>query len=64
MFGMRIDKLRMHEAVEKLPAWIAADDGRCRYVVTPNVDHTVMYEERADLKIREQGSEQRPTSPR
>jgi N-acetylglucosaminyldiphosphoundecaprenol N-acetyl-beta-D-mannosaminyltransferase len=50
LFGMRIDSLRMPEAVEKLQAWIAATDGRCRYVVTPNVDHAVMYSERPELR--------------
>jgi N-acetylglucosaminyldiphosphoundecaprenol N-acetyl-beta-D-mannosaminyltransferase len=50
LFGMRIDSLRMHEAVEKLRTWIDADDGRCRYVVTPNVDHAVMYDERPELR--------------
>jgi N-acetylglucosaminyldiphosphoundecaprenol N-acetyl-beta-D-mannosaminyltransferase len=50
LFGMRIDSLRMPEAVEKLRGWIDAADGRCRYVVTPNVDHAVMYSERPDLR--------------
>jgi len=50
LFGMRIDSLRMHEAVEKLRSWIDAGDGRCRYVVTPNVDHAVMYDENPKLR--------------
>jgi N-acetylglucosaminyldiphosphoundecaprenol N-acetyl-beta-D-mannosaminyltransferase len=47
---MRIDSLRMHEAVEKLRSWIDAGDGPCRYVVTPNVDHAVMYDENPKLR--------------
>ena len=39
LFGMRIDRLRMPEAVARLRSWIDADETRCRYVVTPNVDH-------------------------
>jgi N-acetylglucosaminyldiphosphoundecaprenol N-acetyl-beta-D-mannosaminyltransferase len=50
LFGMKIDRLRMADAVAKLRSWVDADDAACRYVVTPNVDHTVMFAERADLR--------------
>jgi N-acetylglucosaminyldiphosphoundecaprenol N-acetyl-beta-D-mannosaminyltransferase len=50
LFGMQLDAVRMHEAVEQLLAWVTRPDGRCHYVVTPNVDHAVMFQERADLR--------------
>ena len=50
LFGMQIDRLRMPQAVAKLREWIADDEAQCRFVVTPNVDHAVMFHERADLR--------------
>jgi len=50
MFGYEIDALRMSEAVEQLFGWIDRSDGRCRYVITPNVDHTVMFQHNAGLR--------------
>lgn len=50
LFGMRIAPLRINEAVATLRSWIDANDGRCRYVVTPNVDHAVMFREHAGLR--------------
>lgn len=49
LFGMRIDALRMDEAVAQLFAWIESGE-RCRYVVTPNVQHAVMFQEHAGLR--------------
>lgn len=56
LFGMRIDRLRMAEAVARLRQWIAADETVCRVVVTPNVDHAVMFHERADLRAAYAGA--------
>lgn len=50
LFGIKIDALRMHEAVAQLQNWITDGDGRCRYVVTPNVDHAVLLQEHAGLR--------------
>ena len=49
LFGIKIDAIRMHEAVAQLRQWIEEDAGPCRYVVTPNVDHTVLLQENAAL---------------
>lgn len=50
LFGIQIDNVRMTEAVAILRNWVSEDDtDRCRYVVTPNVDHTVLLQENADL---------------
>lgn len=50
LFGVEIDVVRMPEAVARLLDWIALDDGVCRYVVTPNVDHAVLLAEHAGLQ--------------
>jgi N-acetylglucosaminyldiphosphoundecaprenol N-acetyl-beta-D-mannosaminyltransferase len=50
MFGCRIDALRMPQAVERVFEWITAASGKCRYVVTPNVDHVVQLQH--DEKLR------------
>ncbi|MEM7454771.1 MAG: WecB/TagA/CpsF family glycosyltransferase [Planctomycetota bacterium] len=54
LFGIKIDALNMNQAVQRLRFWISDDEtagGKsCRYVVTPNVDHTVLLSENADFK--------------
>ena len=50
LFGTTIDVLRMSEALEIVQAWAAAPFDRCRYVVTPNVDHTVLLQQRQELR--------------
>lgn len=50
MFGMDIDNLDMKQAVENVYHWLDEDQYQCRYVVTPNVDHVVQYQENADLR--------------
>src|SRR5215204_4958621 len=47
---MEIDPLRMSQAVKQVLAWVEAEEHRCRYVVTPNVDHAVMFQENAGLR--------------
>ena len=42
LFGVTIDSLRMDQAVQRVYSWFDQQTGRCRYVVTPNVDHAVM----------------------
>jgi N-acetylglucosaminyldiphosphoundecaprenol N-acetyl-beta-D-mannosaminyltransferase len=50
LFGIRIDALRMPEAVSQVLGWCGVDQSRCRYVVTPNVDHTVLLQENEALR--------------
>jgi N-acetylglucosaminyldiphosphoundecaprenol N-acetyl-beta-D-mannosaminyltransferase len=51
LFGMQISRLTLHEAVERVLTWCGEPHrGICRYVVTPNVDHAVMFRHRADLR--------------
>lgn len=43
LFGINLHPYRMEEAVDQLYRWIGStDSGRCRYVVTPNVNHAVL----------------------
>jgi len=54
LFGIDIDAVRMPDAVQCLRHWISPPkteaEGRCRYVVTPNVDHTVLLTENEKLQ--------------
>ncbi len=52
LFGIDIAAIRMPEAVDQLRSWIETEDSEqagCRYVVTPNVDHTVLLQENEEL---------------
>src|SRR5437764_322771 len=50
LFGMQIDAVRMPQAIEQLLTWVRKPDGQCHYVVTPNVDHAVMFQEHAGMR--------------
>lgn len=50
MFGMDIDVVNMSQAVDQIYTWLNSDERRCRYVVTPNVDHVVQYQENQGLR--------------
>ena len=57
LFGIDIDVLDMTGAVDRLRGWIETADGTCRYVVTPNVDHAVLYQENDQLREAYDGAE-------
>jgi N-acetylglucosaminyldiphosphoundecaprenol N-acetyl-beta-D-mannosaminyltransferase len=45
LFGMKINNVDMASAVETVSQWCTTPrEQRCRYVVTPNVDHAVMFQ--------------------
>ena len=50
LFGIKIDAIRMNEAVASVRAWVNEPGEVCRYVVTPNVDHTVLLQENDRLR--------------
>ncbi len=50
LFGVAIDRLNMAGAVSRVMSWLDAPGEGCRYVVTPNVDHTVLLTESAALR--------------
>jgi N-acetylglucosaminyldiphosphoundecaprenol N-acetyl-beta-D-mannosaminyltransferase len=45
LFGVKIDAVDMRGALARLWSWIDRPPGGCKYVVTPNVDHTVLLAE-------------------
>lgn len=49
LFGAHIAPLTMSEAVERILLWTRRRE-RCRYVVTPNVDHCVMLAEQESFR--------------
>lgn len=44
LFGIEMDAVREHQAVERILRWIKTPDGRLHYVVTPNVQHALVYQ--------------------
>lgn len=50
LFGVSIDALSMQETLSIIQEWAGDDFDRCRYVVTPNVDHTVLLQR--DTRLR------------
>lgn len=42
LFRVQIDAIRMPEAISRLESWIHDSHRKCRYVVTPNVDHVIL----------------------
>ncbi len=51
LFGMKIDDVDMATAVDTVTQWcIEPRELRCRYVVTPNVDHAVMIQTNTGLQ--------------
>jgi N-acetylglucosaminyldiphosphoundecaprenol N-acetyl-beta-D-mannosaminyltransferase len=50
LFGIDLSPVTMERAVQDLMGWIAHPDGRCHYVVTPNVDHALLFQERPEMR--------------
>lgn len=50
LFGIDIDAIDMRAAVDQLLLWMENPLPRCRYVVTPNVDHAVIFQENEGLR--------------
>jgi N-acetylglucosaminyldiphosphoundecaprenol N-acetyl-beta-D-mannosaminyltransferase len=44
LLGIDGDAVREHQAVERILRWIKAPDGHLHYVVTPNVQHALLYQ--------------------
>jgi len=44
LFGCKIDALKLRQAVGHLLTWVEHPQQRCRYVVTPNVNHLALLE--------------------
>jgi N-acetylglucosaminyldiphosphoundecaprenol N-acetyl-beta-D-mannosaminyltransferase len=50
LFGIEIDAVNMRETVDQLFSWVQSPQATCRYVVTPNADHAVMFQEHIGLR--------------
>lgn len=50
IFGIRIDRVTMDQAINRLTSWIDQGEGTCRYVVTPNLDHAVQLQTNEALR--------------
>jgi N-acetylglucosaminyldiphosphoundecaprenol N-acetyl-beta-D-mannosaminyltransferase len=51
ILGMEIDAISMPQAVSKVLGWIEEKDHWCcRYIVTPNVNHTVKFQENEQFR--------------
>lgn len=57
LFGMKIDAVDMQTAVQRVTQWCAEPRGeKCKYVVTPNVDHAVMFQTDEQLRHSYEGA--------
>ena len=45
LFGVEINTVSFDEAVQTVLAWIADEAHACRYLITPNINHLVMYQD-------------------
>lgn len=51
LFGMRVAKVTMRQSVGTILDWCRQPRGEAaRFIVTPNVDHAVLFNQRADLR--------------
>lgn len=51
LFGIAIDVLTLDEAVARALELVGRRDGVCRYVVTPNVDHVLLFQQHDPLRM-------------
>jgi N-acetylglucosaminyldiphosphoundecaprenol N-acetyl-beta-D-mannosaminyltransferase len=50
LFGMQIENITLTGAVDRVLDWCRSPREACRYIVTPNVDHAVLFQHRTDLQ--------------
>lgn len=50
LFGIDIDCVDTREAIDTVLRWIREPDGQMRYVVTPNVQHTMVFQDDAPFR--------------
>jgi N-acetylglucosaminyldiphosphoundecaprenol N-acetyl-beta-D-mannosaminyltransferase len=51
LFGIELDPLAEAQVVDRLLGWASQPFGRCRFVVTPNVDHLVQLRSGGPLRL-------------
>jgi N-acetylglucosaminyldiphosphoundecaprenol N-acetyl-beta-D-mannosaminyltransferase len=50
LFGFQLDAIDLDEAVRQIYQWVVTRTRQGRFVVTPNVDHAVLFQENAALR--------------
>ncbi|HEX6277566.1 MAG TPA: WecB/TagA/CpsF family glycosyltransferase [Polyangiaceae bacterium] len=50
LFGIDLHAVTLAEALEVILGWVARHEGGMRFVVTPNVQHAVLFHENAELR--------------
>jgi N-acetylglucosaminyldiphosphoundecaprenol N-acetyl-beta-D-mannosaminyltransferase len=50
LFGFQLDAIDLDEAVRQIYQWVVTRTRQCRFIVTPNVDHAVLFQENASLR--------------
>ncbi|MCX7396071.1 MAG: WecB/TagA/CpsF family glycosyltransferase [Planctomycetales bacterium] len=50
VFGIDIDRVTLDTAASRLTDWVERGDRTCRYVVTPNLDHVLLYQKNSALR--------------
>jgi N-acetylglucosaminyldiphosphoundecaprenol N-acetyl-beta-D-mannosaminyltransferase len=50
LFGFELDAIELQQAVERILAWVYDRSPTSRFVVTPNVDHTVLFQQNPALR--------------
>lgn len=50
LFGIHMDRLDLESAVGRIYEWFDNESDKCRFIVTPNVDHVVMYQQQEALR--------------
>jgi N-acetylglucosaminyldiphosphoundecaprenol N-acetyl-beta-D-mannosaminyltransferase len=51
LFGMTLNRTTLNEAVSQVLGWCYSPrEGACRYIVTPNVDHAVLFQRSPELR--------------
>jgi N-acetylglucosaminyldiphosphoundecaprenol N-acetyl-beta-D-mannosaminyltransferase len=51
LFGIDLDAVRMDQAVSAVFSMIRQNGGACRFVVTPNVDHVLLFQRTEALRL-------------
>lgn len=44
LFGIDVDAVDARQAIDRILTWMREDFDRCRYIVTPNVNHVVLFQ--------------------
>ena len=50
LLGIDVDAVDMRQTIDTILTWLASPRDRCRYVVTPNVDHLVLLQQHLGLR--------------